>query len=166
MKHMLKKMALSGIANLFAERMPFNKLIGMQVTHYDFDKVELRIKMDDKLIGNPFHNILHGGVTASLLDVAGGMIVAASCIDELEDFSPNYLKGDGNTRAFMDLLNGDWLHFNDSGGPQKSVNFVTAHDGFTMFDLVSYNTKDNGQPYPFGPSDGGSDDNLSWDSGG
>ncbi|EKP0262963.1 thioesterase family protein [Aeromonas sobria] len=92
MKQMLKKMALSGIANLFAERMPFNKLIGMQVTHYDFDKVELRIKMDDKLIGNPFHNILHGGVTASLLDVAGGMIVAASCIDELEEFSPSYLK--------------------------------------------------------------------------
>lgn len=75
---MLKKMALSGIANLFAERMPFNKLIGMQVTHYDFDKVELRIKMEEKLIGNPFHNILHGGVTATLLDVAGGMIVAAS----------------------------------------------------------------------------------------
>ena len=92
MKQMLKKMALSGIANLFAEKMPFNKLIGMQVTHYDFDKVELRIKMDDKLIGNPFHNILHGGVTATLLDVAGGMIVAASCIDELEEFSPSYLK--------------------------------------------------------------------------
>ncbi len=88
MKQMLKKMALSGIANLFAEKMPFNKLIGMQVTHYDFDKVELRIKMDEKLIGNPFHNILHGGVTATLLDVAGGVIVAASCIDELEEFSP------------------------------------------------------------------------------
>lgn len=87
MKQMLKKMALSGIANLFAEKMPFNKLIGMQVTHYDFDKVELRIKMDEKLIGNPFHNILHGGVTATLLDVAGGMIVAASCIDDLEEFS-------------------------------------------------------------------------------
>jgi acyl-coenzyme A thioesterase PaaI-like protein len=53
MKQMLKKMALSGIANLFAEKMPFNKLIGMQVTHYDFDKVELRIKMEQKLIGNP-----------------------------------------------------------------------------------------------------------------
>ncbi len=88
MKQMLKKMALSGIANLFAEKMPFNKLIGMQVTHYDFDKVELRIKMDEKLIGNPFHNILHGGVTATLLDVAGGMMVAASCIEELEEFSP------------------------------------------------------------------------------
>jgi len=92
MKQTRKKMALSGIANLFAEKMPFNKLLGMQVTHYDFDGVELRIRMDEKLIGNPFHNILHGGVTATLLDVAGGMIVAASCIDELEEFSPDYLK--------------------------------------------------------------------------
>ncbi len=82
------------------------------------------------------------------------------------DAMRRYLKGDGNARAFMDQFNGDWLHFNDNLGPQKSINFVTAHDGFTMFDLVSFNAKDNDQPYPFGPSDGGSDDNLSWDSGG
>ncbi|MFT3876258.1 MAG: alpha-amylase family glycosyl hydrolase [Propioniciclava sp.] len=77
-----------------------------------------------------------------------------------------YLKGDGNTDDFMSFFNGDYLHFNDNAGPQKSINFVTAHDGFTMFDLVSYNAKNNDQPYPFGPSDGGSDNNLSWDSGG
>lgn len=82
------------------------------------------------------------------------------------DAMRHYLKGDANTRAFMDQLNGDWLHFNDNAGPQKSINFMTAHDGFTMFDLVSFNDKNNDQPYPFGPSDGGSDDNLSWDSGG
>ena len=82
------------------------------------------------------------------------------------DAMRRYLKGDGNTDDFMAFFNGDYLHFNDSGGPQKSINFVTAHDGFTMFDLVSYNAKDNDQPYPFGPSDGGSDNNLSWDSGG
>ena len=82
------------------------------------------------------------------------------------DTMRHYLKGDGNTRAFMDLLNGDWLHFNDNAGPQKSINFLTAHDGFTMFDLVSFNDKDNQQPFPFGPSDGGTDANVSWDSGG
>ena len=103
MKQMMKKMALSGIANLFAERMPFNKLIGMEVTRYDFDRVELRIKMDDKLVGNPFHHILHGGVTATLLDVAGGMIVAASCIDELEEFSPSYLKERFSRLGTIDL---------------------------------------------------------------
>ncbi|MFV0406590.1 MAG: alpha-amylase family glycosyl hydrolase [Propioniciclava sp.] len=82
------------------------------------------------------------------------------------DSMRRFLKGDGNTGDFMSFFNGDYLHFNDSGGPQKSVNFVTAHDGFTMMDLVSYNQKINHQPFPFGPTDGGTDDNVSWDSGG
>ncbi|RRJ86075.1 glycogen debranching enzyme GlgX [Gulosibacter macacae] len=33
--------------------------------------------------------------------------------------------------------------FSDARGPIASVNFVTAHDGFTMRDLVSYNVKHN-----------------------
>lgn len=77
-----------------------------------------------------------------------------------------FAKGDGNTGAFIDVVNGDYDHFNDNGGPQKSVNFLVAHDGFNLADLVSYPAKNNGQPAPFGPSDGGSDDNISWDSGG
>ncbi|RRD46317.1 glycogen-debranching protein [Tessaracoccus sp. OH4464_COT-324] len=77
-----------------------------------------------------------------------------------------FAKGDGNTRAFLDMLNGDYHHFQDNGGAQKSINFITAHDGFNLADLVSYQEKQNYWPYPFGPSDGGTDDNLSWDSGG
>lgn len=50
--------------------------------------------------------------------------------------------------------------------PWHSVNFLVAHDGFTLRDLYSYNNKQNNQPYPFGPSDGGSDNNVSWDHGG
>jgi isoamylase len=33
-------------------------------------------------------------------------------------------------------------------------------------DLVSYNSKNNLTPWPFGPSDGGNNNNDSWDSGG
>ena len=47
--------------------------------------------------------------------------------------------------------------------PMASINFVTAHDGFTMADLVSYNEKhneDNGE----GGADGASD-NRSWNCG-
>ncbi|TDE92714.1 glycogen-debranching protein [Occultella glacieicola] len=82
------------------------------------------------------------------------------------DTMRDYLKGDGNVEEFMRKLNGDHRHFADQGGPQRSVNFVTAHDGFTLMDLVSYPAKVNDGPPPFGPSDGGSDDNRSWDSGG
>lgn len=47
--------------------------------------------------------------------------------------------------------------------PINSINFVTCHDGFTLYDLVSYNKKynlangENGQD--------GSDDNASWNHG-
>ncbi len=76
-----------------------------------------------------------------------------------------FAKGDGDLQTFSAMVDGDYHHFADRGGPQRSINFVTAHDGFTMMDLVSYNAKQNAQPYPFGPSDGGTDANDSWDSG-
>ncbi len=75
-----------------------------------------------------------------------------------------FLKGDGNTGAFLDMVNGDHRHFSETGGPQSTINFVDAHDGFNIADLVSYQEKFNDQASPFGPSDGGSDDNESWDS--
>ena len=77
-----------------------------------------------------------------------------------------FLRGEGNAGAFAAMVNGDFDHFADQGGPQRSINFITAHDGFTLMDLVSYDVKNNGDGPPFGPSDGGSDDNLSWGSGG
>ena len=47
--------------------------------------------------------------------------------------------------------------------PRHSVNFVTAHDGFTLWDLVSYDRKHN-EPNGEGNRDG-HDDNCSWNSG-
>ena len=47
--------------------------------------------------------------------------------------------------------------------PQASVNFVTCHDGFTLNDLVSYDTKHN-ESNGEGNRDG-SDQNLSWNCG-
>lgn len=63
-----------------------------------------------------------------------------------------------------EALHGDYLNFADQGGPERSVNFVCAHDGFTLADLVSYDAKNNGGGWPFGPSDGGNDSNDSWSS--
>jgi glycogen operon protein len=84
----------------------------------------------------------------------------------------------GGYPSFADVFNGsydlaaraegsghDHTGFYDNGGPQKSVNFLVAHDGFTLADLVSYNDKNNSQAWPFGESDGGSGDDAS-DTGG
>lgn len=58
------------------------------------------------------------------------------------------------------------LYGDDGRKPWHSVNFVVAHDGFTLKDLYSCNTKNNVQAWPLGPSDGGEDNNNSWDQGG
>jgi isoamylase len=55
----------------------------------------------------------------------------------------------------------------DQGGPQRSINFVTAHDGFCLLDLVAYDQQGQRSARGrSGPSDGGSDSNDSWGSGG
>jgi glycogen operon protein len=48
-------------------------------------------------------------------------------------------------------------------GTIASVNFVTAHDGFTLADLTSYDTKHNGANGHSGAD--GSNDNRSWNHG-
>jgi glycogen operon protein len=51
----------------------------------------------------------------------------------------------------------------DSHRPFETVNYVTCHDGFTLYDAVSYNEKSN-WPNGHGNTDGTSD-NLSWNCG-
>ena len=53
----------------------------------------------------------------------------------------------------------------EQGGrrPHASINFVTAHDGFTLNDLVSYNEKHNDANGE--ENRDGTDDNFSWNSG-
>jgi glycogen operon protein len=55
------------------------------------------------------------------------------------------------------------LYRNDGRKPYHSVNFITAHDGFTLNDLVSFNSKhnlENGEN-----NRDGSNDNFSWNFG-
>ncbi|MFC5748797.1 glycogen debranching enzyme, partial [Actinomadura rugatobispora] len=55
------------------------------------------------------------------------------------------------------------LYENSSRRPFASINFVTCHDGFTMHDLVSYDTKHN-EANGENNRDG-TDDNRSWNCG-
>ncbi len=55
------------------------------------------------------------------------------------------------------------LYAHNGRRPYASINFVTAHDGFTLNDLVSYNEKHNAANLE-GNRDG-SNDNLSWNCG-
>jgi isoamylase len=55
------------------------------------------------------------------------------------------------------------LYQPDGRRPSASINFVTAHDGFTLNDLVSYNEKHNEANLE--DNHDGTDDNRSWNCG-
>lgn len=76
-----------------------------------------------------------------------------------------YWKGDGGLLGEMAYrLSGSSDLYEASGRrPFASINFVTAHDGFTLRDLVSYDQKHN-EANGENNRDG-TDDNLSWNCG-
>jgi isoamylase len=55
------------------------------------------------------------------------------------------------------------LYESDGRDPFASINFITAHDGFTLRDLVSYNFKHNEANHE--DNQDGTDDNRSWNCG-
>ncbi|GHU01588.1 glycogen operon protein GlgX homolog [Alphaproteobacteria bacterium] len=85
--------------------------------------------------------------------------------DQYRDTLRRFWKGDtGQLAAFTSGLAGSAQIFNHHGRqPSASVNFITAHDGFTMADLVSYNHKHNSANKEGGRD--GTDSNWSWNSG-
>jgi glycogen operon protein len=73
----------------------------------------------------------------------------------------------GDDHVIPDTARGllGWADLFDHGGrrPWTSVNFITAHDGFTLKDLVSYNDKHNEANLE--DNNDGHDDNRSWNCG-
>jgi glycogen operon protein len=85
--------------------------------------------------------------------------------DKFRDTARGFWKGDeGKLAEMATRLAASADCFNKRGRkPWASVNFITAHDGFTLQDLVSYNDKHN-EANGEDNRDGNSD-NLSWNHG-
>jgi isoamylase len=76
-----------------------------------------------------------------------------------------FWRGDGGRAADLGyrLTGSSDLYQQGGRSPASSVNFITAHDGFTLRDLVSYDQKHNEANGESGQD--GSDNNLSWNGG-
>ncbi|MCM3904589.1 MAG: isoamylase, partial [Pyrinomonadaceae bacterium] len=77
----------------------------------------------------------------------------------------SFMKGDGGTVTKLPhrLLASPDVFGIERWRPERSINFVTCHDGFTLNDLNSYNVKHN-ESNGEGNRDG-TEDNLSWNCG-
>jgi glycogen operon protein len=80
------------------------------------------------------------------------------------DVVRDFWRGQASVGEFASRFTGSSdLYESDGRQPFASINFVTAHDGFTLRDLVTYNDKHN-EANGEGNRDG-TDDNRSWNCG-
>jgi glycogen operon protein len=112
-----------------------------------------------KLIAEPW-DVGHGGY-----QVGNFPVLWAEWNGKYRDTVRRYWKGDEGTLSDLAyrLTGSSDLYQNDGRKPYASINFVTAHDGFTLHDLVSYNEKHNEANGENGQD--GANDNCCWNMG-
>jgi isoamylase len=80
------------------------------------------------------------------------------------DTMRDFWRGQADYSEFASRLTGSSdLYESDGRSPVASINFMTAHDGFTLYDLVSYDHKHNEANLE--DNQDGTDDNRSWNCG-
>jgi len=72
------------VISLFRDTMPFNQLLGLEFVRNE-NNAELHVSWREALTGNPIQKILHGGVTATMLDTIGGLVSIIETIKRTED---------------------------------------------------------------------------------
>jgi isoamylase len=92
-----------------------------------------------KLIAEPW-DVGEGGY-----QVGNFPILWAEWNDKYRDTVRRYWRGDSDTTARLAyrLTGSSDLYQDDGRHPYASINFIAAHDGFTLHDLVTYNHKHN-----------------------
>jgi glycogen operon protein len=139
--------------------------LGRDRDHYSRDAVFLEAVRQDpvlagvKLIAEPWDTGTNG------YQVGNFPPGWAEWNDRYRDNLRSYWRGDqGALRQVADgILGSSGTFAHDGRRPWATVNFVTAHDGFTLTDLVSYNDKHNEANHEGGQD--GHSHNLSWNCG-
>ncbi|MEE4263285.1 MAG: thioesterase family protein [Desulfobacteraceae bacterium] len=64
---------LERIRDIFDNKIPFNKVLGLRVHSLGMERPKIRFAMRDALVGNYIRGSLHGGVISAVIDVTGGL---------------------------------------------------------------------------------------------
>ncbi|WP_418162564.1 thioesterase family protein [Pantoea vagans] len=75
------------VGEIFVYHMPFNQALGLELMRLDADYAEISFNNKSMLVGNQAQQILHGGVIASVLDVAAGMVCVSNALTRQESIS-------------------------------------------------------------------------------
>ena len=72
--------ALKLVGEMFVYHMPFNRALDLELERYEKEFAQLAFNNQPMMVGNWAQSILHGGVIASALDVAAGLVCVGSTL--------------------------------------------------------------------------------------
>lgn len=75
---------IAAVRDIMTERIPFNRMLGLQVLECEPERATLRLDMRPELIGHYGRGVVHGGVISSLLDVTGGLVALLGAMRRVE----------------------------------------------------------------------------------
>ena len=83
----VRKRVFSLLMYSYNHKMPFNKLIGIEVVELNLDRAVTLISSKYELYGNFVQKIMHGGVISSVLDLAGGIIAQTHAFSKMKNIT-------------------------------------------------------------------------------
>jgi len=100
-----KKLNLAKVKDIIENKMPVNKLFGLEVVEIDVGYVKLHVPFKEEFIGDALQKLWHGGILAGIADTAGGIAGATTISfphDKINtiDIRIDYLKGATNRDIF------------------------------------------------------------------
>ena len=78
---------LSAVNEMFSEKIPFNKLLGLTIGSMDHERVQVSFAMRNELMGHYARGMVHGGVISSVIDVTGGLAAFMGVQEKMTDKS-------------------------------------------------------------------------------
>jgi uncharacterized protein (TIGR00369 family) len=107
------------VKDIYENRIPFDRVLGMKVDLLTWDRTEVRFDMKPELVGNYVVGSLHGGVISAVLDALGGMTASTGVVRRMTG-RPAEEIGDALTRMGTIDLRIDYLR------PGKGTQFTAA----------------------------------------
>ncbi|MBS0849916.1 thioesterase family protein [Citrobacter sp. JGM124] len=84
--------ALKLVGDIFVYQMPFNRALGLELECHEKTFAQLSFNNQPMMVGNWAQTILHGGVIASALDVAAGLVCVGSTLTRHETITEEALR--------------------------------------------------------------------------
>ncbi len=95
--------ALKLVGEIFVYHMPFNRALGLELERYEKAFAQLSFNNQPMMVGNWAQSILHGGVIASALDVAAGLVCVGSTLTRHDTINEDELRQRLSRMGTIDL---------------------------------------------------------------